>query len=213
VTSHLERYPNLRYIAQENDALRLLLWGEPYRSAEGSSPLPIHAGHPLFRDDKTRLFVDPWPWIDYMRDVDFTFGTRIHGNIAALLAGSPSYVFAHDTRTLELARYFQIPHRAMADVPATIDAAELYAEADYGPLLTGHPERYRRFIGYVEGHGLRHIFEPGEDRTEFDRRVATIAYPPPVRVRHPSPVHRARHRAGRLVRRIEGAAGRRLNQI
>ena len=153
VMSHVERYPNLRYIAQDRIALRLMLWGEDPKTASETSPMPVHVSHPLFRDDKTLFFVDPWPWLEYMRTVDFTFGTRIHGNIAALLAGTPSYVLAHDTRTLELARYFEIPHRVVAGLPPETDAADLYAEADYGPMIAGHAERFRTFIAYVERHG------------------------------------------------------------
>ena len=150
VMSNMERYPNLEYIAQDKDALRLLLWGYGAKNIKDPSPLPVHLSHPLLRDDRTKFFVDPWPWLDYMRETDFVFGTRIHGNITALLAGTPGYVFAHDSRTLELARYFEIPHREMEDIPLDIDAAELYAEADYGPTMAGHAARYRTFIDYVE---------------------------------------------------------------
>ena len=174
VTSNMERYPNLEYIAQDKDALRLLLWGYGSKSIKDPSPLPVHLSHPLLRDDRTKFFVDPWPWLDYMRETDFVFGTRIHGNITALLAGTPGYVFAHDSRTLELARYFQIPHREMTDIPLDIDAAELYAEADYGPTMAGHAARYRTFIDYVEGHGLKHVFQPGEDPAAFDAKVAAV---------------------------------------
>ena len=117
VASHLERYPDLRYIAQDLETLETLLWGG--RDADGPVPptMPVRTSHPLFQDRQVGLYVDPWPWIDALRTVDFSFGTRIHGNIAALLAGTPAVVLAHDSRTLELARYFEIPHRLIGDLP------------------------------------------------------------------------------------------------
>lgn len=207
VTSHTERYPNLRYIPQEIEALKLLLWHEDVYDTPPDSPMPTRLDHPLIRDDKARLFLDPWPWIEYMRGFDFSFGTRIHGNIVALLAGTPGYVLAHDTRTLELARYFQIPHREVTGLPPDTDAADLYAEADYGPMLAGHPERFRTFIDYVERHGLHHIFEPGEDLTAFDRQVAAVTYPPAVRIQRRTRVRRVRYRTQRAIGRVAARAG------
>jgi len=207
VASHVERYPNLRYIAQENETLRLLLWQEDVYNSPPDYPMPSRVDHPLIRDDKTRLFLDPWPWLEYMRGFDFSFGNRIHGNIVGLLAGTPSYVLAHDTRTLELAKYFQIPHREAAGLSPDTDAAELYEEADYGPMIAGHAERFRTFIDYMERHGLHHIFEPGEDLTKFDRQVAEVDYPPAVRLRPRSIVRRARRRTGRLVRDVKARVG------
>ena len=113
VTSHIERYPNLRYIAQENETLRLLLWHEDSTTSPPDYPMPSRVDHPLIRDDKTRLFLDPWPWLDYMRGIDFSFGNadpRQHRRPArrhAELCARPRH------RTLELARYFEIPHREM----------------------------------------------------------------------------------------------------
>ncbi len=93
VARHVARYPNLEYIAQDIDTLERLLWG-------GSAP---------DLDVPTRMYVDPWPWIEDLRGRDFVFGTRIHGTIAALLAGTPAYVFAHDSRTLGTGRVLRHP--------------------------------------------------------------------------------------------------------
>ena len=202
ITAHMTRYPNLEYLAQNRDELRLLLWGVGSSTIPDGSPFPAHRSHRLLREDRTRMFVDPWTWFDHLRELDFVFGTRIHGNVAAILAGTPAYVLAHDTRTLELSEYFEIPHRVMSDVRPDTDAAELYAEADYAPLLDGHAARFERFIRFVEGHGLRHVFEPGEDPTAFDRRIAAIDFPPAVRVRRNVLLHRIRGRSGRLLRRV-----------
>lgn len=176
---HVERYPNLTYVAQDLDTLEVLLWGTaPDIAADDARP--THPDHRLFREDRVRFFLDPPPWLDYLRGVDFAFGTRIHGAIAALLAGTPAVVLAHDSRTLELARYFEIPHRLLRDVGPDIDAAELYADADFGPFHAGHPARLRVFLDYLERHGLSHVFrEPAPDPS-FDARVATTDWPPPV---------------------------------
>jgi hypothetical protein len=212
VTNHLERYPNFEYIGQDIEALRLLLWGESPPDDDGTSPLPSYAGHPLVRDDKSIFFVDPWPWIDHMRRTDFVFGTRIHGSIAAVLAGTPTVLLTHDARTLELARYLEIPQRWLGDVPPDVDAADLYAEADFGPLMTGHARRFRTFTTYLERHGLRHVFQPGEDPSLFDAQLAAVRFPPPVRARRPTVFDRARHRAALVERRSRRAVGRRLGR-
>jgi hypothetical protein len=180
VRSHVERYPALRYVAQDLGTLEMLLWGDKSAAPGGPVANPTHTTHPLFQQRRVRYYVDPWPWIADLREADLSFGTRIHGNIAALLAGTPAYVFAHDSRTLELARYFEIPHRRMSEVPPDVDAADLYAEADFGPLNDGHAARFRTFTDYLAKHGLRHVFEPGEDPAAFDARLAATDFPPAV---------------------------------
>ncbi len=182
VMSHVERYRNLAYIAQDLDTLNLLLWGESAKAAATTSKIPIHSSHRLFQENRVRFYVEPWPWLADLATFDFAFGTRIHGNIAAILAGTPAYVLAHDSRTLELVRYFGIPHRTMPEVPPDVDAADLYAEADYGELNRGHAARFGTFVDYLARHRLGHVFEEGEDPAAFDARVAATGYPPAIDV-------------------------------
>jgi hypothetical protein len=209
VESHAAKYPNLTYIGQEMDCLRMLMWGEGMRGMPDPNPLPVHPSHPLVRDGRTKFWVDPWPWIDYLRNADFSFGTRIHGNIAALLAGTPAYVLGHDTRTTELARYFEIPHRTISETSPETDAAALYEEADYGPLMANHRRRFETFIGYVEGHGLKHVFQPGEDPEAFDRRVASTRYPGSVELYSGPTLERYQRRA----KRVAGKTIRRARRV
>ncbi len=180
---HLERYPNLTYIPQDLDTLGLLVRGEePTNPVRRSGLIPTHAAHPLFQQRKVRFYVEPWPWMADLGKAEFSFGTRIHGNIAALLAGTPAYVFAHDSRTLELARYFGIPHRRMSEVPPDVDAAALYDEADFTELNGGHAARFATFADYLGRHGLSHVFAEGESPSAFDEHIAATRFPPAVTV-------------------------------
>ncbi len=212
VTHHLARYPDLTYMAQDIETLELLLWGEAPATASIASENPVHRSHPFFTERRTRLYADPWPWLADLARFDFSFGTRIHGNIAALLAGTPAYVLAHDSRTLELARYFEIPHTAMPDLAADVDAADLFASADYGPLQRGHAGRFATFAAYLARHGLRHVFEPGEDPDAFLRQVAATAYPPAIEVTGDPVVSPSRRRFVRAVRGARRAVRRQLSR-
>ena len=180
IKRHAERYPRLTYIPQDIDTLELLLWGGVGVGVDPADPRPVHAAHPLFREGKVRFFVDAWPWLAYLRDIDFAFGTRIHGNIAALMAGTPAVVLVHDSRTLELARHFAIPHRLIGEVSADTDAADMYAEADFTAFNAGHAARFATFTAFLARHGLQHAFEAGESDPSFEARLAATPYPPPV---------------------------------
>lgn len=179
VERHTARYPKLRYAAQHRDALGMLLDREHVsrQHAADQAMLPTHHDHPLVRHGRTSFFVDPEPWIRNLARFDYSFGTRIHGNIAALLAGTPATVLAHDSRTLELVRFYDIPHRTMREVGPMTDAAELYEEADFGAFNARHAGRFDDFAGFLGAHGLRHVYLPGEDPTRFDSRVASVRWP------------------------------------
>lgn len=180
---HAQRYPNLTYLAQNRDTLALLLHGaypDVNHRKNAALGVPVSLEHPLIREDRVRFFLDPYTWITTLADYDFSFGTRIHGNIVAVLAGTPGLVLAHDSRTLELAKYHHIPWRRLTP-EVRLDAAELYAEADWEPMNAAHSSNWERFAAFLSKHGLRHVYEDGDGGAEFDAALAAVDFPPPVR--------------------------------
>ncbi|WP_446219279.1 polysaccharide pyruvyl transferase family protein [Micromonospora sp. IBHARD004] len=197
VRHHHRRYPNVRYVAQGLPTLGALLYGDVPKYRGKTDDMPVYTSHPFFVEDKVRMFVDPWPWMEYLSGFDFAFGTRIHGTITALISGTPGYLLAHDSRTLELARYFDIPHRLMRDVPPDVDAAQLYEEADYTALNEGHKERFARITAFLAKHDLGLSFADGDSATRFDRQVRETVYPQAVR---PASAHTAEELLTRIQR-------------
>ncbi|HCA86209.1 MAG TPA: polysaccharide pyruvyl transferase [Streptomyces sp.] len=181
LTKTYERYPDMIYVMQVLADAELLFWGDLSEARGQSGIAPIHRTHPLFREDKARLYLDPVTWIDEMRGRDFSFGTRIHGNITALLAGTPCTVICHDSRTLELCRYFDIPHIQAKDVTADLDLAELYETADFTKLQNGHQERFDRFTAFLDKNDLQNTFDHGDGGAAFEARMRETAFPPALR--------------------------------
>ncbi|MFE4798237.1 polysaccharide pyruvyl transferase family protein [Streptomyces sp. NPDC056708] len=175
------RYPHLRFIGQNLSEARQLHWRDLSHQNASLTDIPTHPDHPMYGQDKVRVYIDPVTWMDDLRGFDFSFGSRIHGNIAALLAGTPATVLCGDSRTLELCRYFDIPHRMLADAPFDLDPAGLCAEADFGPLMRGHQERFDRFMNFLDKNGLENTFTHGDSGAAFEARMSSLAFPPGIR--------------------------------
>jgi hypothetical protein len=180
-----KHFPNLVYMAQNIQTLELMLYGSYPKgkrmNAMAASGAPITLDHPLIRSDRVRFFLDPKTWFEHLAQYDFSFGTRIHGNIAALLAGTPALLLAHDSRTLELAEYHEIPHRTITSIEDDADAISLYAECDWNRLNKAHPDRWDTFASFLGEHRLTHVYDEGQDPSAFDNRLAAVDFPPPVR--------------------------------
>ncbi len=175
------RYPNLRFIGQNLTDARQLHWREVAGPNGLVTEMPTHPEHPMYREDKARVYIDPVTWIDDLRDFDYSFGSRIHGNIAALLAGTPATVLCSDSRTLELCRYFDIPHRRIVDVSEELDPAKLYEEADLSAFTGGHQARFERFTEFLSRNGLDNTFTHGDGGAAFEERLRALSFPAGVR--------------------------------
>ncbi|WP_333662024.1 polysaccharide pyruvyl transferase family protein [Acinetobacter sp.] len=176
-------YPNLTYIPQEHTDLAMMIWGDE-RGQPKDIQIPIHLQHPLYLQNRMRFFVDAIPWIDYLRQQQFSFGTRIHGNIAAILAQTPALVITHDSRTLELVNHHAIPHRTIDSIDASTTIKELYTAADYTEFNKRHPKAFEEYLNFLKRNDIENIFESKYDneQNKFDNFLTSLKFPPAVEV-------------------------------
>lgn len=175
-----ERHPNLVYIGQDQHDLRLLLWGVRFPHVDDPT-VPVHLGHRLYQEDRQLLFVDTWTWYDFLAEHDFVYGTRFHGNVAGLLAGTPSLLLAHDSRTTELAEYHAMPHLVMPSFEARMSAEELYEATDLSAFNDAMPGLFDRYTAFLERNGLAHRWTPGNGTGGFDEQLGAARFPDAVR--------------------------------
>ena len=175
--ANYERYPNLTYFAQDKSTLRLLLGGE-YIGKNSWPNMPISLDHPLIKNHQTVFPLDPKPWIEALSKRDFTFGTRIHGAISSIIAGTPALLIAHDSRTKELAEYHKIPYLTLKEAESRALAEDLYQQVSIEPMIQAHRENYERITRFMGVNDLPVATKA--DNEVFDERINQIQFPPLV---------------------------------
>jgi hypothetical protein len=178
------RYPKSFYIPQDVDTLGLLLGRGVHNKENERHPL-VNGDHPAFKTGRVKYFVDPTRWFEFLATCPFSFGSRIHGNIAALIAGTPAYVLAHDSRTLELCRYFEIPHLKLSAATDNLDPVSLLEKADYTGLMKGHKARFDAYVAFLKRNNVPHGCEDQANLADFDARLSAINFPPMVNGQRP----------------------------
>lgn len=63
-----------------------------------------------FFHNKSEFFIEINDWMNCVKKYDYNVGCRIHGCMASLAAGVPSFLFVTDKRTREFAETMDLPH-------------------------------------------------------------------------------------------------------
>jgi hypothetical protein len=72
----------------------------------------FHAATHLYASGSVKCFFHPFDWLNFVRRQDFSLyiGTRLHGDIIALLNGVPSVFTSGDQRVSKFTSSFALPH-------------------------------------------------------------------------------------------------------
>jgi hypothetical protein len=95
-------------------------------------------------------------WLADVRKDDVYIGTRIHGAIAATLAGTPPILITHDNRTKELAKEMAVPSITLDDfkVASLFDLTSLMSQLDYNKYRRRTELNIKKLIGFYKNNGL-----------------------------------------------------------
>lgn len=109
----------------------------------------------LMMQRKIKLFMDIPEWMAFLKrkNISFSFGSRIHGNVLSILGGIPSLIFPIDTRTLEMAEFYHIP--VSKTKPNNVKKLyEMYLQTDYSEFNKQYISLYNEFEQFIIDCGL-----------------------------------------------------------
>ena len=200
--------PDYYFIPQVIEEIYRMYVGMPFPE-KFAKKIPKHypAGiaSEVYQQDHARFFSNVKTWLDFLSQRDFSLGSRIHGNIAAILAGVPAYVFVSDQRVLELVEYHNIPHSLISDITSDTSIFEIYEKADFQGVLQGHDKRFLHYLDFLRRNGVETIYdENGEaERVYFDEKLAEIDFLPPVHAFSAVTVEEQAERLDRVFRSFQ----------
>lgn len=155
------KFEDCTFITQVIKEIKSLYVGYPHpvieMGREIPSDYPIHFNHEMMTSNHMVGFLDQTSWIEYLSTRDFNFGSRIHGDICSLLAGTPCYILASDGRVKELAEYHNIPHMSLFDIKDDTNIFDLYEKADYTLLKKGHKDRVSHYLDFLDRNGVKRV--------------------------------------------------------
>ena len=110
----------------------------------------------LSKDNKRYVYFDDIEnWENYIKQIDFSIGTRIHGAIIALKNGIPAVMIPNDTRTKEMADLFNIPQVAFNTfTDEKVSIRKIYEQADYSKMNEAYPKLLTNYISFLNTHNL-----------------------------------------------------------
>ena len=147
------------FIPQDIQELKLLYAGETWQNEHLADNFPKDIKNDLLVNGKARFFGNIPLWIDYMKQRDFSFGTRQHGNIIATLAGTPSVLFAFDARERELAEYHNLTSIAYKDIKSDMNIFDIIEKVDFHSAEKVQKRNFNHFIDFLNKNNINHIYK------------------------------------------------------
>ncbi len=177
----MKRFPEHWLVEQNESELRLLYYGIKYKPAleVDKDIYPLTISHPLFKEDRYRIFINVKSWFEFERGMDLSIGCKLHGNVAAVISGCPAVFIPIDGRMRELIAYHKFPTYDYADINENTTIEEILSKIDFEPMYEAQAGNFERFVQFLDDNGLDHIYKKDINRKDafIDRLMANIEYP------------------------------------
>lgn len=171
-----DTYENHFYFPQRINELKTYYLGEDYKHLRKCIGYPDTVRDKLYTGNKIKMYMHVYDWINELAKMSVSIGPRLHGNVAAVLAGTPAVWIMHDARMRELVDYHKLPHIAAKDIGESDTLKTVLSRVDCLSISNGHKQRFEHYVDFLDKIGLNHIFKDYNSLKEsrFDLEINTM---------------------------------------
>lgn len=181
LNGQMERFPNHSCVMQNENDLRLIYYGRNYKTryAITDEQYPLTVENKKILEDRCRMFINVPTWISFMKQQQLSIGSKLHGNVSAILGGCPAVFFPIDGRMQELIRYHKFPYLTQEQLAECCSIEEVLERADMESYIKAHPANFDRFVDFLDRNQLEHIYSEDRERKEapVDEKMKILEYP------------------------------------
>ncbi|MEI3611991.1 polysaccharide pyruvyl transferase family protein [Pseudogracilibacillus sp. SO30301A] len=181
ISRGMEEYQNYYFIPQWLKEMTLVYTGSP--SIPGNAEnYPAKMSHPAYMNNRVRFFLNAPTWIDFMKQADLSFGARLHGNVTATIAGTPSIIIPKDARMRELAEYHNLTRVWWNEITDETKLEDLIESADFKAPEKVQAKNFENFIRFLDKNKIPHIYQDGMNPTKItlEERLSEVELKPPI---------------------------------
>lgn len=157
------------FLPQKLEELKLIYLGSEYKHKQKCDMYPHRITDKIYSEDRVKYFLRATEWIDFLRTVDLSIGGRLHGNITALISGTPSVIIPHDARMRELTDFHALPHIWANEVNEKTDVFDLVSKIDFQKVQKKHKENFDNFVSFLNINELDNIY-----KEDINNKVAPL---------------------------------------
>lgn len=172
-----KEFRNYTFIPQIYDEFLLTYGGGPSIKSN-SINYPSTLEHKMYEENKVKYFPNLQPWLKFMRETDLSIGTRLHGNIAATISGTPNITITTDARTRELAEYHHLPSIPYFEIEDNHDLKNIVENMDLQSAAKQQPKNFKNYIEFLDKNQIDHIYQNDNQatNTKFDETFSNGEY-------------------------------------
>ena len=177
-----KEFKNGYFIPQRLHELKMTYFGIPSKKDQNKPNYPHSIDHYLYEQDRVRFFTNFREWSQFISKADFTFGVRLHGNIASVVSGTPSLVIPKDARMREIVEYHNLTSVTASEIKDDTSIWDLIEKADFQAPIKNQHRNFDNYRNFLKLNELENIFENDDnpESTPFDREISDTQLQPTV---------------------------------
>lgn len=157
-----KQYPNHYFIPQWLSEFKLTYLGRPdlkVSNAIRRKFYPTKIDSSEYKKNNVRYPVNAYGWINLLKTVDLSFGARLHGNIAATLAGTPNIMVIKDGRMKDVADYHDLTRITSKELEKYNSLGEVIESVDFHSTEKNHEKRFQNYLSFWEQNNIKTIYD------------------------------------------------------
>lgn len=174
-------FPNYYFIPQWLTEMKLTYLGNTKIKAT-EAHYPYDLSHKFYQEGRVKFPLNAPKWIDFLKEADLVFGARLHGNITAVIAGTPSILIPKDARMRELTEFHELTHIWANKITKDTRLVDVIEQVDFKLPEKNHAAHFENYIDFLNKNELDHIYKENSYPTNvpLDNQLAKLDLLEPI---------------------------------